>query len=1045
MANNIRTQEEYKKPEYNYFIALKLGIKEKNTANIEKSISKTCGSTKGDLISRRLIELRQDMTEIMVNDATYNPQTGTYTPNSGGRQREADAAKELKLEELMKLVYNMCMSNGRIFKSTLNELCIAANKTAEYFTLDELIKKCDSLKAQGVKFIDNMTSAIPFSEFQTAGQLLETPPAKADLYEFLGVSKDASVAEISAARANAYNEAQKKSDLKIKQSVSALCAKVDGILTKSPEIRKQYDYYIKVKDTVWDQFKMRKTYGAKSISLDEYYQFAEELQRSLSIKIDEVEEMLGAGLKFYGLVVAGDEGDGSAKEKLGIPDLELCPYADCGQIYKAGAKACPHCGRPLEILCWNCGNQVPFTTKHKTCSHCGASHDGKDRYETVAREIDTLLRASVCDIPKLQAALMTLKNLVPNDKGDGKSTISKKVMACEKTIADKIKEEETTGEKYRADEKAVQEQIALKNLMTAASMVSNMRRTYPTYNTANTQALANSIQATVSKAQAGLELVKRYAAQGNEPMVIDSASKVLEICADYLEAKQFLQKFPPKTPAAPVISVSDDGKVHLEWRKEGDQKLVTYTVIKKIGTAPQNVKDGSLVEENLEINFYEDSNIVSATPYHYAVFATRCGVTSGLLVFPSAVQVFGDVSGIQQEILPGKISVHWEAPQNYASIDVWKKEGTVAPLKAGDGTKLSGTKDGFVDEDCQGESSYLIICTYKTAEGVKCSRGITRTFKKYDLIEPLRDVKLTQNTQTEFCLSCKNPSDEKIRLVFSKTKLPCRADTVLQMMDYNSYLKGGTTLPVFYDNDGATCFNLPANAIGYVYVLVYNDQLFCASAPIAANTVAGITSLAYEEQTAGVKIRGNLNPATKRVIAKISDTAFAKSIDEKGEQIAITREQFERDGGFTLKLKTNASHYISVFAELDLEGHLTTSYGTPLDSVIDLREKVSVQYCMEYTATPAKPFKMTLKFAADQPVEVPDMVLMKGVPRPLTKSAGTLVERISGVTLKKGMFSKNYTAKITVTVPADRANMKFILFLADDHVKHAKLKEVTSL
>ena len=35
MANNIRTQEEYKKPEYNYFIALKLGIKEKNTANID--------------------------------------------------------------------------------------------------------------------------------------------------------------------------------------------------------------------------------------------------------------------------------------------------------------------------------------------------------------------------------------------------------------------------------------------------------------------------------------------------------------------------------------------------------------------------------------------------------------------------------------------------------------------------------------------------------------------------------------------------------------------------------------------------------------------------------------------------------------------------------------------------------------------------------------------------------------------------------------------------------------------------------------------------
>ena len=506
-----------------------------------------------------------------------------------------------------------------------------------------------------------------------------------------------------------------------------------------------------------------------------------------------------------------------------------------------------------------------------------------------------------------------------------------------------------------------------------------------------------------------------------------------------------LQKYPPKAPASPRISVSDDQKVHLEWAKTGDQKLVTYTLIKKIGTAPQNAKDGAVVEDNLEINFYEDGNIESATPYYYAVYATRCGVNSSLLVFPQVVTVYSDVSNINQEVVQGKISVHWDAPRNFTSIDVWKKPGTVAPLKAGDGVKLAGTKDGFVDDDCDGENSYLIICAYKTQSGVAYSRGVTQTFKKYEIIQPLKNVKIVQNAQTEFCLNCTNPSNEKIRLVFSQSKLPCRTDIVFQMRDYNTHLKGGTVLKVFYDSENRTCFNLPPNVIGYVYTVVYNDQLFSVSAPIALNSMAGITNIAYEEQTGAVKIKGTLNSNTKRVIAKISETAFAKSISDPGEEIAITKAQFDSDGGFILKLKTNASHYISIFSELDLNGAITLSGATPLGEVVDMREKAAVQYCMEYTISASKPFKMTIKFAADTPVTVPDMILMKGSPRPLNKNMGTLVERIPSVTLKKGLFSSKYTAKVTITVPQDRLNMKFILFLADEHVKHAKLKEVTSL
>ena len=88
---------------------------------------------------------------------------------------------------------------------------------------------------------------------------------------------------------------------------------------------------------------------------------------------------------------------------------------------------------------------------------------------------------------------------------------------------------------------------------------------------------------------------------------------------------------------------------------------------------------------------------------------------------------------------------------------------------------------------------------------------------------------------------------------------------------------------------------------------------------------------------------------------------------------------------------------------------------------------------------------MTVKFAADEPVTTPALIIMKGFPRPLNKSMGTLVERIGEIPLKKGLFSSKYTAKITIDIPPDRKNTKYIIFLADENVKHAKIKEVASL
>ena len=70
---------------------------------------------------------------------------------------------------------------------------------------------------------------------------------------------------------------------------------------------------------------------------------------------------------------------------------------------------------------------------------------------------------------------------------------------------------------------------------------------------------------------------------------------------------------------------------------------------------------------------------------------------------------------------------------------------------------------------------------------------------------------------------------------------------------------------------------------------------------------------------------------------------------------------------------------------------------------------------------------------------------MKGSPRPMDKTSGELVDKIDPIKLKKGLFSKKYTAKQTIVVPPASLRMKFVAFIDDDTKKYVQLKEVRSI
>ncbi len=377
---NVRTQTELNSANFNYFIALKLDVDETNINKITNAIAEIRSSTDDDAYDERLKALVPDMTEVMVCDATYDPEKEAYTPNTGARKREAEAAKRFKLGEMMELVKNICINNGMMYKSALQQLSNNANMAAKYYSFRELEKEFLAWNTgNAIKYIDDVSGVkISFKDFDSSTELLRQGSLKKDnLYEFLEVSANASPQEIEQAKGNKYKEYTSKGDRSSKTQGKNLCGYVETILLV-PEQRKQYDYYIKLREKVWKQFALREKYGATLITPDELYSFANIIKDTLKLDVDTIEIMLGAGLKAYGLVVAGGD-----KEIPELKELEkrvklsetmelvknIC--RSNGMMYKSAlqqlsnnvnreAKYYSFQELEKEFLAWNTGNAIKY-------------------------------------------------------------------------------------------------------------------------------------------------------------------------------------------------------------------------------------------------------------------------------------------------------------------------------------------------------------------------------------------------------------------------------------------------------------------------------------------------------------------------------------------------------------------------------------------------------------------------------------------------------------------------------------------------------------
>lgn len=1045
MASRVRTSEELKKVEFNYFEAFQIPLNETNADAIQKKINSLLNSksNSSDPVDRCLsIDLKEDVKAIMIDDAVYDERTGTYQSGRGGRKKEADNYKRLKMENAVRFASTLC-ARGVVYKSEIK--AIAEKNKVE---MSELEAQLGSVLKK-IKYVDDTQNRFDVASYESVDKYLKGLGDNSirNLCDLLEITPKMSWADIKQAFADHkqrdYAKSQKKNNEGI--ALKNLYGEAEKIFCKEEAKSKAYFRYLAIKDNVYMPLKSRKENGITVLRSEEYLSYIASIQSAVNCSMEEADQDLAALLKAFGLKLEGDANIG------GDVKIEICPYPECKKpfIADANAKVCPHCGKPLEMPCWNCQGKIKYTSSGAmTCPQCGASEKTKATFLTMTAQTDALLRNPHTSVLQLKTALNSLKAIAPGNDKNPNSEIAKKVAFYAAEIAKREKAEEGMLKQFSEKIKEIDKQIALKNFQKADALLKQLERELPGYNTSELDNYKKKIAAVLSKAAELLAAAKRYKAAGNESAAIESAANALEFCADNVEAQQILRSSPPKRPSALRSREGDDGKVTLEWDPVGDQKQVTYTLVRKLGAVPKNTDDGTVIAHDLTLTFYEDRGLAPATDYYYGVFAERCGVRSELLASPRKICLFFDVRACRQETSEGKISVKWEVPENVKEIVVRKRRGAVA-LSRGEGELFNGaTKDGFVDEAVdEAGVSYFVTCVYDTEAGKKESNGVQLYYKPFYIPKKIGDASLDALSDGSFEYYGREVT-QKTQFYFAKSKVPLPLNKVEAIDVLTREASKMQRLNSFDTGRGCCSVSLEKGKTGYLYAINANDRLFICAAPIFVTTLSGVSNVTHTSDNGMLRISFQLDSAVSEVLVKMDGTRFPESLKDNGYKYSYSADKIKKENGIHLKLNADSISYVTLFPKVSGAAQGEEAFCPPvkLSAPIDYRKKQMVKYCMQYAPSAERSTNLTISFDAECELVIPKLMVMKGNPRPLNKQSGEMVARTEEVTLKKGLFTQGrYRAKVTVKLPPMAKAMKVALFFAEDDVKNLQLKEVMSL
>ena len=159
------------------------------------------------------------------------------------------------------------------------------------------------------------------------------------------------------------------------------------------------------------------------------------------------------------------------------------------------------------------------------------------------------------------------------------------------------------------------------------------------------------------------------------------------------------------SPVSGFSAVGQDSAIQLSWTNPGDPDFVGVKVIRKLGSYPTTVADGTQVYDGAGTS-YLNSGLSNGVTYYYAAFAYDVSINYSAIALDSKASTYprdntipSSVTGVQVVTGTGLANLHWDNP---ASSDLWRvivmrKVGSY-PENTSDGNQqYIGLAEAFLD------------------------------------------------------------------------------------------------------------------------------------------------------------------------------------------------------------------------------------------------------------------------------------------------------------------------------------------------------------
>lgn len=1047
-ANAERTQLELTKPEYNYFILLNIPPYENDSKVIEAAFQKKSNkwANSKSALERRYAELQVNIKSVMVNDA-------------GARTEEAKRACEFLLTKALDIVKTYAIT-GKIYDSKLKELaheyCFTPDEKDTY---DKILERLSViLKPKGtVELItgdgNTAKSADPrlqkYNVFVDIEKNLGTYSGAngamvGNLYQLFSVEPDADVKTVESAAEALKKRYKGKADA-VATAVGKLTSSAVLKYVTDPTLRKQYDIFLHAskcmdsqggnasqKTAVWRELSNLKEQKIREADPEIFKNHLQRLVSDCHLSQEDARQELTLMYSYFGIEVP------EASQNL---KLVVCPF--CVAVFEGdtSAASCPVCGARLVYSCWNCQTSNSIL-KDQLCRSCGASRLMLTSFQSDVAAVKIMLGKTPPDIAAIKIKLTEIRGYA--SKTDASTEIGKALAPVEKGVSDLEKDEESKRRRYASAERVKQEIIELKNsgkLDSAMTQIRDFKVKYAGYPISDVENSIKTIEARVE------QLVNRANGLSGDAK-INHALEALKLNCESKGAISILHSFRPDPVTSVTVTHDEKGNM-VRWKASGTSSA-RYAVVRKVGGSPVSMTDGDQIASDLQITYFCDNSIAAATPYVYAVFSitsyqigSKWETVTSVAACSSEIVYYPPLKNVIGSVTKEGLQVRWDRQIGISEVVVWRNDSPEPPKRIGEGKQVKSSDIGFLDRSLSksGLYGYYLVCRYELNGKSYYSEPVKKTFDFYMLPDAPQDVewKLAKKKGEHTTVSYKPVKTGRFSVYQSET---LRSDIESGTYYKAEELQRLGLSPVECEDISPSQVRLsfPTTALScYVYPASTITEGAVLGIPARYVVISDFKDVQIkQDHDAVVSLSMRWDNGADFCVVSIGNTACPKSPTDAVDNIRITKEQFNKEGRASFSLRKQSNNFLTVFAEFNIDGKTEYSTGVPIASAFDFREKIQVNYTVDFIPSAVKRFKVTFEFQSETDCGVlPEMDVVRTEWLDSKRYDGDSEELgVIQAELKKKLFSNVYTARcVFESEPAKSARAFYKLYFKDPAVR----------